>query len=656
MIFPLAFPRKRRYANRIGSCALRWNNGPAMVLKMLKIMKRNNVPVTAALAGLLLLALAACSDQPKRPKQMPVSLQDLHLKPSIYPALRGTIRSVAALAYARPILVRGWGVVAGLPNTGSGEMPPGIRSILSDRLLKNGAGYLSRGTEQYDPNRILNSRQVAAVFVQGAIPAMATAGTHFDLYVTALAGTATTNLENGLLWPVPLRTHIRKIVQTDAIARGMGPVFCNPFNAGGSLKKPADIIRNGRILGGGVVTNSLPVMLELYSPSYRISALVEQIINERFGGYPPIATAENDMMIRLRVPKKYRHHPARFVRRVMALYLQRDMPGFATQQAAILIKSLRDPNAPDNRIALALEQLGRPIIPMLRLHYNSPQSAVRFFTVLAGSFIGDEDAIPVLAKYATDSKSPFQRTAIRDLARCGDRVNATLAYSKLLRSNDPGLKILAYRGLAEIHSSHLYRQPFFGRFLMSVLPADTSSLVYVTSHRLPQIAIIGHVPVLVPGTLYISPRGALTINYPLPASGAAAGKSAFPVMLYYRDPLTHKVVELTCKPQLPAIISALAAAPDPFSPKFNPKTPYIAISYQRLVTMLYTLCQTGEINATFRLERMANRSREMFASLNQPRPSHSTMNLATTTTQNVKSSGNGSLTYSTSLPGEVPGK
>ncbi len=640
----------------IGSRALRRVDEPAMVLKMLKSMKRKKVAATAVLSGLMILALAACSDQPQRPARPPISLQDMHLKPSIYPALRGTIRSVAALAYSSPIIVRGWGVVAGLPNTGSGEMPPGIRNILANRLLKNGAGYLSRGTQQYDPNRILSSRQIAAVFVEGAIPAMATAGTHFDLYVTALSGTATINLENGLLWPVPLRTHIRKIVQTTAIARGMGPVFCNPFNVSGALKKPADIIRNGRVLGGGIVTRSLPVMLELYSPSYRISALVERIINERFGGYPPIATAENDMMIRLRVPRKYRRHPARFVRRVMSLYLQRNMPGFAASQAAVLIKALRDPNAPDDQIALALEQLGRPIIPILRLHYNSPQSAVRFFSVLAGSFIGDEDAIPVLAKYATDSKSPFQRRAIRDLARCGDRVNATLAYSKLLHTNDTELKILAYRGLADLHSSHLYRQPFIGRFLMNVLPADASSLIYATSHRVPQIAVIGHVPVLVPGTLYISPHGALTVNYPLHAAHAASGKSSYPVMLYFRDPLTHKVVELSCKPQLPAIISALATAPDPFSPKFNPKEPYIAISYQRLVTMLYTMCNSGELNATFRLERMANRNRAMFASLNEPRPSRSTMNLATAATQKGKNVGSGSLEYSTSLPGEVPGK
>jgi hypothetical protein len=623
---------------------------------MLKIMNRKNTLALAAFSGIIFLALVACSNQPKRPKQPVISLQDMHIKPSIYPALRGTIRSVAALSYDSPIIVRGWGAVANLPNTGSGEMPPGIRSLLANRLLKNGAGYLSRGTQQYDPNRILNSRQVAAVFVEGAIPPMATAGTHFDLYVTALSGTATTNLENGLLWPVPLRTHIRQAVQTTSIARGMGPIFSNPFSSAGALKKPSDIIRNGRVLGGGIVTHSLPVLLELYSPSYRISALVERIINERFGGFPPVAAAENDMLIRLRIPKKYQRHPARFVRRVMALYLQRNMPGFAHSQATVLINSLRDSNAPDNRIALALEQLGRPIIPMLRLHYNSPQSAVRFFTVLAGSFIGDEDAISVLAKYAVDSQSPFQRTAIRDLARCGDRVNATLAYSKLLRSGSPGLKILAWRGLAEIHSTHLYRQPFFGRFLMSVLPADTSSVLYVTSHRLPQVAIIGHVPALVPGTLYISPHGALTVNYPMPTGPATGAKPAYPVLLYYRDPLTHKVVQLSCKPQLPAVITALATAPDPFSPKFNPKEPYIAISYQRLVTMLYTMCENGELNATFRLEKMTNRSRAMFASLDQPRPSHSTVNVSSASTQPATATAGGAMMYSTGLPGEVPGK
>ncbi len=628
---------------------------------MFKKMKSIKTVCIIAVAGTLAMAIAACSDQPKRPSRPPISLQDMHLKPSIYPALRGTIASVAALAYDSPLIVRAWGVVAGLPNTGSGEMPPAIRGILVDRLVKNGAGYLSRGTEQYDPERILNSREVAAVFVEGAIPPMATAGTHFDLYVTALPGTATTNLENGLLWPVPLRTHIRKIVQTNSIAHGMGPVFCNPFDTGGVLKKPAEIIRNGRVLGGGVVTDSLPVMLELYSPSYRISALVERIINERFGGYPAVANAENDMMIRLHIPSKYRRHPARFVRRVMSLYLQRDMPGFDASQAAVLIKSLRDPNAPDESLALALEQLGRPIIPMLRLHYGSPQPAVRFFTVLAGSYIGDEDAISELAKYATDSKSPFQHTAIRALARTGDRINATLAYSKLLRSNNPDLQILAYKGLEAIHSTHMYREPFLGKFLMNVLPVDTSSLIYVTSHRLPQIGIIGTIPVLVPGTLYISPHGSLTINYPLaaPATTPVKGKSSLPVMLYYRDPLTQKVVQMSCQPQLPAVITALASAPDPFSPKFNPKEPYIAISYQRLVTMLYTLCHSGELQATFRLETMTNHSRAMFASLDKPRPSHSTMNGLSPMKQ--KSAGGPSEAntmgpYSTSLPGEVPGK
>ena len=606
--------------------------------------------------GMLALCLSACSDQSKRPSRPPISLQDMHLRPSIYPALRGTIASVVTQAYDHPVLVRGYGVVAGLPNTGSGEMPPAIRNILSERLLKSGAGLLSRGTAQYNPNRILNSRQIAAVFVEGAIPPMATTETHFDLYVTALPGTATTNIENGLLWPVPLRTHLRLSLQTSPIARGMGSVFCNPLDARGLLKKPAEIIRNGRILGGGVVTQNVPVLLELYTPSYRISALVERLINERYGAYPPVANAENDMMIHLRIPKQYRRHPARFVRRVMALYLQRDMPGFATAQAAVLIQALRDPNAPDNKIALALEQLGRPIIPMLRRHYGSPQPAVRFFTVLAGSFIGDQDAIRVLARYATNSKSPFQTTAIRDLARCGNRMYASLAYSKLLLSTAPKLKIMAYQGLAAIHSSHIYHQPFAGKFLLNVLPANTATIIYCTSHRLPVIGIIGRIPSLVPGTLYISPHGALTVNYPPVANAntTVKGKTPLPVMLYYRDPLTRRVVELSCQPQLPAVITALASAPNPFSPKFNPRKPYISISYQRLVAMLYSLCHNEEITATFRLERMTDRRRRMLLSLDQPRPSHST-----TTRKMIPSGGHAPTTtipYNTVLPGEVPGK
>ncbi len=638
---------------------------PQFANRMFKLGLFSLAVVTLLAAG---VSLGGCSNG-RSGKTPPVAQQDLLPRPALYSALHGTIKSFAAVASANPVLVRGYGIVAGLPNTGSGEMPPEIRNMMMNRLLKNNIGFLSHGTAQYDPSKILRSRQIAAVFVEGVIPPLAMRGTTFDLKVIAMPNTQTTSLANGLLWTTPLRVHVGLNNLSRVLARGRGPVFCDPLHASASrLVKAGTILRTGRVMAGGIVSIKIPVILELYTPSYRISYLIQQIINQRYGGNPPVAAAENDRIVQLRVPRRYQHNPAEFVDMVMHLYLEQNIPGFTQVQAKRLLKALSDPTAPFNQISMALAQLGRTVLPDIEPYYNSPDPRVAFYAARAGTIIGDEDAVTVLKKIVTEGRGPYLMDAVKTLEHSHDAVRASLAFQHLLQSPDPRTRLLGYKALLKIHSSEIYSQGVGAKFMLDILPSSGPTLIYATRTGNPRVAIIGRVPKLIPGSLYVSQGNAITVNYPLPtvpqknqaiSSHQHHQSATLPVQLYYRDPLSHQMVQMSCDPELPNVITALAQAPDPFSPRYNPRAPYIAASYQRIVAMLFTLCHNKNIIATFMMQHKSPPSMALYASLNQPRPSGHTLGVyrhgngwtATPTTQ----PNHGVSPFSSTLPGEKPG-
>jgi hypothetical protein len=214
---------------------------------------------------------------------------------------------------------------------------------------------------------------------------------------------------------------------------------------------------------------------------------------------------------------------------------------------------------------------------------------------------------------------------------------------------------MGYKALLSIHSSIVYSQEISQKFIMDIIPGRQKCTIYVTTHRLPRIAFLGRIPTLAPGSLYISPHDTLTVNYPpvadVPACHGKSAANTEPVELYYRNPLNGQTVSMKSGAAVPAILATLAGAPDPFSKHFNPHQAFIGASYQRVVQLLYTLCHTGQIRADFRMESITGKTRLLMATLNQPRPSRSTM---THTAKHVATAPGTGAPFSTKLPGELP--
>ena len=221
---------------------------------------------------------------------------------NIFPPLRRTDSANMPPWSMRPgTAVEAYGIIAGLPNTGSGDMDPRIREILIDQLVHAGADSPINGTQNINPERILASREISAVEVRGLIPPLARKGTTFDLVVNCLANSQTTSLANGLLWTSELKVIGLTLDGNDTrpVALGRGPVF---ISSGGWNWPPALTpvttqpprrhrcgipramrISSARALGGGgVCAEDRPARLQLFTPNYALTHAIEMTINARF--------------------------------------------------------------------------------------------------------------------------------------------------------------------------------------------------------------------------------------------------------------------------------------------------------------------------------------------------------------------------------------
>ena len=213
-------------------------------------MPRTNALIVAMLC---LACVSGCESFTKKK----VTSQPDSAAPIVVPlARRDTVGQFATLSGAMNAKVSGYGLVIGLGDRGCTSVPPAIENYLKTELARMGVGWYSTGTGQLSPERIIRDKDTAVVLVVGMIPALAPAGTRFDLFVTALPQTETTTLAGGHLMDTRLFLTLDEVAMptggTPAIGRSdpyLGDLLVNPFldptKAGDLLK-----FRDGRIPNG----------------------------------------------------------------------------------------------------------------------------------------------------------------------------------------------------------------------------------------------------------------------------------------------------------------------------------------------------------------------------------------------------------------------
>lgn len=586
-----------------------------------------------------LLGAPGCAKENKRPpsatRAIPMVIRD------VPEPLRGSIGSVARLDGVQPVLISALGFVVGLNGTGGQPIPSSVAAHMEREMRLNGIGPANSNSgsaiDGRSPAEMLRDPNTAVVIVQAALHPGAPEGATMDVFVRALNATS---LEGGQLWTTRLRVGPPSqfgSIQARVVAEARGPIFINPFAEPGQ-EEDGVTRTSGRILDGGIITESINLILQLDNPSHSLAGAVTDAINSRFprsrGDRTPPATGKDSEIIHLRIPYEYRERQAEFIKMVEFLPIDQSYPQATARRLTEALT--REPSLGDE-ISWSLQAIGPQAKPFLREMYGYHEVVPRLAALRAGASLNDPRAVPYLVEMAIGGVEFHRTAAIGMLSRidAGPEIERTL--QTLLGDDSLSVRVAAYEALANraeqaqlkrlVAEERRERNPVArrsydmlyalsraylpdgslqgvsrtlveGKFFLDRVPVG-KPMVYITQQRVPRIVLFGE---------------GISIRQPLTASMwsdrlmfIADGQDE-PMRVYYRtqpqmqngDPIdgTSRVMTAEVAPEFLDLIAFLAHQPSPEDPR-----PGLGLSYSETVGALYGLYKNDGFNAAFSTER-----------------------------------------------------
>lgn len=561
-------------------------------------MRNRGLYAAIILSGSLVVS-TGCSDRQVRSEPRPV-------RAVAPPGISETVAGYADLVGGNAMLVRGPGVVIGLGDAGSSEVPSHLRKYLIQQMSKYQVGSHLAGMARVTPARILSDKDTAVVIVRGFIPPAAPAGTRFDVYVESLPRTQTLSLDGGILMTtdmhISMMTSVGSTAQSKTLASSRGAIFVNPF-VNRTREGAQARLRAGRIPNGGVVARSRPVRLELRRADYRVSRLIQRLLNERFGEGQRVAVAKTPSIIELYIPRSYREDYVHFLQLVMHTYVSGPAGG-EERYARRLAKDILLPTARREDIALVWESAGRQVLPIIRELYASPDPAAAFYSARAGMRLNDTVAAEVIIRIANRADSPFQIPAVEELGRARRSVQGLATLKRMLSSKNELLRVSAYEALIKHGSRDVIRRwDISGQFIVDEVDTGGDYAIYATVSGQPKIVLFGRAMPLNRPLFYCPDDEMVTID---------ASRSDKKIMVYRKIPGTQRQSDpFYVVPRVDEFIRTLGSRPIRGA---DGKIEGLGLTYSQVVGVLYGLCKGGHIPARFVLQR-SETLRRIYASV-----------------------------------------
>ena len=500
--------------------------------------------------------------------------------------------------------LQGYGVVLGLGTNGSSEVPPRLRAELVRYLQKQNLGFYRYGSEHLHPLRILGDLDTAVVLMGGVVPHGAPAGSRFDLSITSLPGTGTKSLDGGRLMPAEMRIAVRgsapHMPLTRAWAMGGGEVFVDPFLDPADPEDRAKM-REGRILGGGLLTKQRPIRLVLAKSDYATCSYIRDRINERFSsGGNKIADAKSATTIEITVPGKYARDYDHFLALLLHLPLLRDSKAIDVR-AREIVRQMHEPGAPYESLSLTLEATGRDVLPVLQDQYDSAEPAAAYYIARAGLRLGDTAAAPTIMALAQTGGSPQQIPAIEELGRHRGLLEATAVFRSLLDDDSALVRIAAYEALLK-HGDYVTvrRRPLSKYVRMDIVKSRGKRMIYATRTGEARIAVFGEGMSVKQPLFFSLPDDLVTIS-------AVEENGVAKLMAYRKIARWNRFSESChCDLRVSSLVKLLGSDSNPDDPD---KEHGLALTYSQVLRVLYGMCKQGHIDAEFVLQRPAGMQR-----------------------------------------------
>jgi hypothetical protein len=516
------------------------------------------------LAGLLAAAVGGCQGREGS------RADSLAFKP---PAeLGATIGSLADVVQPVPVAVEGYGLVGGLPGTGSAYCPAEVRAYLKQYIPTQ------LPTERINIDALLNSKNSAVVALQGVIPTMPSLGERFDVRVTLLPGSEATSIQGGWLYKAELVLKGTFGVRTRPVALVDGPVFVNAI--GTAQIDP----RSGYLLGGGKMQDEYVATLRLRTPSFRTASLIRNRLSERYG--PKIAEAFSAGVIQVIIPAEYRQRKARFLAVIPATFLEvtNELTNTRVDTYVQMLAASKNKEACE----VALEAVGRASAVKLTALLSSSDPEVRLRAGRCLLNVGDRRGLPALRDLALDPKSPYRLEAIEAIMISPLRADAVTLGQRLLRDDDVAVVLAAYNYLREIDDRFVSREVIGRGFLLEQMVQSSHRAVFVSRSGDPRVVLFGS-PLACRDNLFVeSPDQAVMLN-------SRAGQDY--VSITRKHPTRPGIIgPVQCRRDVADVVRALGGEP---SQATTGPLQHLGVPYSQVVAILEQMCAKDAVAAQF---------------------------------------------------------
>jgi len=212
----------------------------------------------------------------------------------------------------------GYGLVVGLAGTGDTSRSRATTQSVANALQKFGVAV---------PAIELNTRNVAAVFVTGTLPAFANLGSRIDVNVSSIGDAR--SLAGGTLLMTPLEGPNGKVY---ALAQGALTVGGYRYDAFGNLLQKNH--PNVAVISGGatveanalssVVTPGGAVHLLLHAPDFTTAARMAEAVQAELGMPDGAVSAEGPDRVVVRLSEDERRHFVSVLRRIEEVWVEPD--------------------------------------------------------------------------------------------------------------------------------------------------------------------------------------------------------------------------------------------------------------------------------------------------------------------------------------------
>lgn len=518
--------------------------------------------------------------------------------------LQGTIGSLCTVRGMEPQLVSGWGLVVGLPGSGSTQVPAFLRQWMLTEMRRGGVGSVqTRDLLNATPEQILASGTAAVVAVEGFIPPGAPRGTRFDVLVSALPQTDTTSLEGGLLWMTNLSlggaNEQLKFTRKLAVARG--PMYLNPFDADTRPVAAADDIytpgrRQAVVLSGGAVVDDRKIELILNQLSWIRSRLISDRINERFQRDAAVdrdetAVAKTNQVIEVNIPARFARRPEFLINLIGHLFLQRGAE-FEPQKAQELADLLRVEPRYAADVVVTWQTLGKLSLGVIRQYYADEHPHLRLAALEAGARLGDMRVVEGIDRLTRSDDPAIRKQAVAMLSYLPSSEKAPAIVSRLFDDSDRAVRIAAYETAVDIDHPGLHRTQMGEgvdfKFFLDLVPAQ-EPLIYFTQKEEPRLVIFNPM-------LGFNTSGVMKVweNHLMIRPGANDRQAA---SVFYQAPgqTSGKTVEIA--PTVANLVFLLAHSPT----KRNPADGF-NLSYSQVINAIFTLGKEGNITAPLEVQ------------------------------------------------------